>query len=158
MYSTEVLHAPPVRPIQVTIIALVQFLKAAILILIPTLGWLDPNATHYSPALTQIVYVASRGRELPGILMPLIGFYVAFLGMGLWKLRPGARRNVLLGSLFTIMISLARLGVFDTLLGLRITQSPAEQQTVMIIILFDAAIFLYLAFHHDITLSFRARH
>lgn len=142
------------RPVQVTVISLFQFGKAAILLLIPALALLYPRAIRDTPFLGQLIFVATRGRNLPGMLMPLIGLYVGWIGYGLWHLKDGARRNVLLGSLVTIVVSLIRLGVFDVLLGTGLLHSIAGQQTVMIVTLFDSVIFIYLAFHPDITASF----
>jgi len=138
------------RPFQVVLIASFQFLKAAFLIGVAALLWLAPNSFPNSVALTQMLFIAAHGRNLSGFLVPVFGAYVAYVGWGIYTMRPSVRRTLACSSAITIALSLQRLGFF----GETTMHDPLDRQTLYILILLDLAIYIYLVFHPEIIRSF----
>jgi hypothetical protein len=142
-------HLEP--PVPVVLIAFFQFVKASILLIVAALLWLDPTVLPNSEAFSQMLFIAAHGRNISGILIPLFGLYVAYIGVGLLRLRKSIRINLAISSVVTICVSLRRLGVF----GQNDMTSQFDRQTLYILILFDLAVYLYLAYHPALTRSFK---
>jgi hypothetical protein len=145
--------APPriERPLQIIPIALFQFAKAAFLLVVATLLWLAPASLPNSAAFTQVLFIAAHGKDLPGVLVPIFGCYVAYVGFGLLQLKPSIRRNLAISSAITIAVSLNRLGVF----GDASVTNRFQREALYILILLDLAVYIYLAFHPEIVRSFK---
>ena len=139
------------RPFQLILIASFQFLKAGFLLTVAAIAWLAPNTLPHTTAFSQMFYIAAHGRSPSGVLIPIFGLYVAYVGVGLLRLRRRIRRNLAISSVFTICLSLWRLGVF----GESNLTSQFDRQTLYILVLLDLAVYLYLAFHPEVTRSFK---
>lgn len=141
------------RPFQVVLIASFQFLKAAFLIVVAAFLWIAPDSLPHSAAFTQMLVIAAHGKDLSGYLVPIFGAYVAYVGYGIYTIRPSARRTLALSSAITIVVSTYRLGMF----GETTLHDQLNRQTLYIIILLDLAIYMYLAFHPEIVRTFESR-
>ncbi len=128
-----------------------QFVKAAFLLTVAALLWLSPESLPHSAAFTQVFFIAAHGKDLPGVLVPIFGCYVAYVGVGLWKLRPSIRRTLAVSSAITIAVSLNRLGVF----GETGVTDSFQRQALYVLILLDLAVYIYLVYHPDIVRSFK---
>ena len=138
------------RPLQVVLIASFQFLKAAFLIGVAALLWLAPNSLPNSIAFSQMLFIAAHGRDLSGVLVPIFGLYVAYVGCGIYMMRPSIRRTLAFSSAITVALSLQRLGIF----GETTMTDPLDRQTLYILVLLDLAIYIYLVFHPEIIRTF----
>jgi hypothetical protein len=138
------------RPLPVLLIVGFQYLKAAILLTVTAFLWLAPDALPYSDTFSQVLFIAAHGKKLPSFLVPAFALYVGFIGWRLWNLRPKTRRNLAISLSITIALSLQRLGLF----GQTDLHSPIDRESLYILILFDLAIYIYLAFHPAIAESF----
>ena len=141
------------RPFQVILIASFQFLKAAFLIVVSAFLWLSPTSLPDSAAFTQLLFIAAHGKDVSGYLVPIFGAYVAYVGYGIYMMRPSTRTTLAISSAITVAISLKRLGVF----GETSLTGQLDRQTLYILILIDLVIYLYLAFHPAIISSFDSR-
>jgi hypothetical protein len=141
---------PVERPFQVTLIAIFQFAKAAFLLVVAALLWLSPESLPHSEAFTQVLFIAAHGKDLPGVLVPIFGGYVAYVGLRLLQLKPSVRRTLAVSSAITVAVSLNRLGVF----GDASVTNSFQQQTLYVLILLDLAVYIYLVFHPEIVRSF----
>ena len=115
--------------------------------------WLAPNSLPNSIAFSQMLFIAGHGRDLSGILVPVFGVYVAYVGVGIYTMRPSVRRTLALSSAITIALSLQRLGLF----GETTMWDPLDRETLYILILLDFAIYIYLVFHPEIIRTFETR-
>ena len=131
-------------------IASFQCLKGAFLLIVAALLWLAPYALPRSATFSKLLVIAAHGRDLPGILIPVFGCYLIYIGVGLLMLRPGVRTNLAISSAITIALSLQRLGLF----GESDITNILDRQTLYILILLDFAVYIYLAYHPGITRSF----
>ena len=83
----------------------------------------------------------------------MLGFYLIYVGIQLLRLRPSTRRNLAISSAITIVLSLQRLGVF----GETDMRSNVDHEALYIVILCDATIYIYLAFHPEILRTFKRK-
>jgi len=144
---------PVDRPFQVVLIASFQFLKAAFLIGVAAYLWLAPNSLPNSIAFSQMLFIAAHGRDVSGYLVPIFGAYVAYVGWGIYRMRPSTRTTLAISSAITVAVSLQRLGIFgDTTM-----HDQLDRQTLYILILLDLAIYIYLVFHPEIVRTFDSR-
>jgi hypothetical protein len=139
------------RPVPVIFIACFQFLKAGFLLTVAGFLWLAPDLLPNSAAFSKMLFVAAHGKDLSGYLIPIIGCYVAYVGVGIFQLKPSIRKNLAISSVITICLSLRRLGLF----GESAITSRTDRQTLYILILLDLAIYVYLAFHPEIVRCFK---
>jgi hypothetical protein len=139
------------RPLQVIPIAMFQFGKAAFLLIVAALLWLSPDSLPHSAAFSQVLFIAAHGKNLPGVLVPIFGCYVAYVGFGLLQLRPSIRRTLAISSAITIAVSLNRLGVF----GEVSVTNTFQRQALYVLILLDLAVYIYLVYHPEIVRSFK---
>jgi hypothetical protein len=138
------------RPTAVILIALFQFAKGAFLLIVAAFLWLTPEALPNSAAFSRMLFIAAHGKDLSGILVPIFGCYLVYIGFGLLWLRPSTRTNLAISSAITIALSLQRLGLF----GESDMTDLLDRQTLYILILLDFAIYIYLVYHPAITSSF----
>ena len=144
----------PGRPAPVTLMALLQFLKGAAMILIalpPLLG--HEGSLAYIPDLRDIIFLASHGRDPHGLLLLLLGIYATMIGRGLWMLKRWAR-NSLMGTSGVMLVLWLAHNNFGTPIFSMPAISEVESQTVYILLLIDFAVFLYLKFHTETYLAF----
>jgi hypothetical protein len=140
------------RPTPVILIACFQFLKAGFLLTVAGYLWLAPDLLPHSIAFTKMLFIAAHGRDASGVLIPVLGCYVAYVGVGIFNMRPTIRRTLAISSAITICLSARRLGVFG---GERTITSQLDRQAVYILILLDLAIYVYLAFHPELVRCFK---
>jgi hypothetical protein len=141
------------RPFQVVLIASFQFLKATILIGAAALLWFAPDVLPHTIAFSELLYIAAHGKDLNGYLVPIFGAYVAYVGWGIFTMRPGTRQTLALSSAITIAVSIYRLGYFG---GPGIS-GTLDRESLYILMLLDLTIYIYLVFHPEIVRSFGSR-
>ena len=147
---------PPTRPLPVTIVAMVQFAKAAFLLtvgMMPFLG--DESGLASIPDFRDLLFLASHGKDPKGLPIVLFGVYAAVVGWGLWRLKRWARNSLVFSSGLMLLFWLAHHD-FGTSLLIMPGISGVEQQTVYVLLLLDGAIFAYLKFHDETAKSFGA--
>ena len=138
------------RPLPIILIAAFEFAKGAFLLIVAAFLWLAPDALPHSEGFTQMLFIAAHGRDISGVLIPVFGLYVVWVGAGLLLLRRGTRRNLAISSAFTVAFALQRLGLF----GETDMTSKFDRQTLYILILIDLTVYIYLAFHPAIVSTF----
>jgi hypothetical protein len=141
------------RPYQVVLIACFQFMKAGFLLTVAAFLWIAPNALPNSMAFSHMLFIAAHGRDVSGYLIPVIGLYVAYVGCGIYMMRPSVRQTLAISSAITVALSLKRLGLF----GGPMVLGQLDRETLYILILLDLTIYLYLAFHPETVRSFESR-
>ncbi len=139
------------RPFQVILIAMFQFAKAAFLLIVTALLLLSPGSLPHSAAFAQLLFIAAHGKDLSGILVPIFGCYVAYVGFGLLQLNPYIRRTLAVSSAITIAVSLDRLGLF----GEATVTNSFQREALYVLILLDLAVYIYLVYHPEIVRSFK---
>ena len=139
------------RPLALLLIAVFQSAKGCFLLFVAAFLWFAPDALPNSQTFTEFLYIAAHGKELTGYLVPVFGAYLVYVGYGLFTRRPSVRTNLSLSCAITIALSLQRLGLF----GETATTNYVDRETLYIFILFDAAIYIYMAFHPEIASSFQ---
>jgi hypothetical protein len=152
MHSTLAKPSPRAHiPFQLIVIACFQFMKAGFLLTAVAFLWLAPDLLPNSSEFSQMLYIAAHGKTIPAVLVPTFALYIAYVGYGLLRLRRSVRRNLALSSVVTICASLQRLGVF----GESSMISRSDREGLYILILLDLAVYIYLAFHPEITRLFK---
>jgi hypothetical protein len=144
------------RPFPVTVIAHFQFVKAAFLLGVAALLQFVPDAIHSMPLLPFLLYVAAHGRDTHGFLLPIAGLFVGFVGFGLWRLKPWARRSLIVSTGFMLVVWGHRFFA-DRMDGIVTLKTPHEQQTVAMVLFLDAVVFLYMVAYDDIPRAFGKR-
>ena len=141
------------RPTPVSAIALLQFSKAWILLLVAVIAWQVPEAIRdYRDVVSAVVYFASHGKNARGLMVPLIALYVAVMGWGLWSLKGWARKSLMTTSGLTIVVWVRGLMIDRALGGPSL--STAQMQIVGFLLLVDAITFFYLYFGADVKVAF----
>lgn len=138
------------RPLPLIVIGCFQFLKAGFLIGVATLLWIAPDALPHSETFSELLYIAAHGKDVSGILVPVLGCYMIYVGYGLFTLRPSTRANLAISSALTAALSLKKLGLF----GDENMTSSVNRETLYILILLDLTIYIYMVYHPEIVSSF----
>jgi hypothetical protein len=91
------------RPVAVTIIALVEFARAAMILVVAICMPLFPNANLAARTDVKVLTYVSAGQNLPSsvqapIVLPLAAASLVVLGLGLWFLKKWARNLLMIGS------------------------------------------------------------
>jgi hypothetical protein len=141
------------RPAPVIAIACFQFAKGAFLLTVAAFLAFAPDSLPYTRLFSQLFFIAARGRNVSGVLVPLLGLYLIHIGVQLLRLRPTTRRNLAISSAITIVLSLQRLGVF----GDSDMRSNFDHEALYIVILADLTVYIYLAFHPEILRIFKRK-
>ena len=144
------------RPLAITLIACVQFLKAAILfavVAIPIAA--SENTLAYIPHLREFVFFASHGKDPRGVAPLLFGVYAICTGVGLWKLRRWARRSLALGAATTLLLWFCHVEYQVSVFTMP-TLAQVEVPTIYMLLLFDFVVLAYLKYNHDCECAFRA--
>ena len=145
---------PSIRPLPVTILAMIQFAKAGFLLsvaLLPGMGAESGIASIQD--FRDLLFLASHGKDPKGLLIVLFGIYAAVIGWGLWRLKRWARNSLVLSSGLMLLFWLAHHD-FGTSILFMPGISGVEQQTVYVLLLLDFTIFTYLKFHDATARSF----
>ena len=139
------------RPIGVMLIAGIQFLKAAVLLLTVTLLRMRPEMVNRPDSpLYPLIYVATRGKydsmnaalqggdALPG-LMILLGLYLGAVGLGIFHVKAWARRTLIFSCGLTLVV-FAKSSLWPDPAA---SASP-DMTNVYLLLAVDAWMFLYL--------------
>ena len=141
------------RPLPVTLIALLQFAKALFLALVVWAGRFSPQTLYSFPSLPAFLYFASHGRAANGTVLPVVAAYTGLIGLGLWLLWGWARRSLIFSSV--LMIALWGYRFYsDWTVGAQTLKTPLEEQTIYFLIFIDVVIVLYLAFYDGVSQAF----
>ena len=141
------------RPLPVTLIALLQFAKALFLWLVVWASRFEPVLLYRFPSLPAFLYFAAHGRDTRGPVLPVVAAYVGLIGLGLWFLWGWARRSLIFSS--ALMIGLWVYRFFnDWTAGSQTFKTPLEEQTVYFLIFVDVVVVLYLAFYDGVSQAF----
>lgn len=158
--ATPYLHRPPV----VTAIALTEIVKAAVILLAVWIAWQHPGAQYRSGLLWRVFDVLTSGRSDFEVMAPLLAGYALAVGCGLWFLEKWARRTLMASSGLTSFCwgleFFMRWRYRGSLADLLPHSMPDlyhysyDSRSLYAMILIDAAIFLYLAFGHNVPEAF----
>ncbi len=148
---------PSRRPLPLILITLLQFIKAAFLVLVAVLPWTGHGSRLAKvPDLRDLIFLATHGKEPNGLVLLVLGLYAYAIGWGLWNFRRWARNSLVFTSLLMLVLWFAH---YD--FGTPVITMPAislvEVQTVYILLLLDFFIFMYLKFHDDTARCFPAK-
>jgi hypothetical protein len=153
-------ETPPgqARPAVVTAIALYEFFRAALILLVLLSIQMDPTGYLTSRLDVQVLtYIVTRHNvssyAIP-FLMPLVAVFVLSIGLGLWFLRKWARNALMIASGTTVVLWLRHFLVVDWALGETTLKTEAGRQSVYVIIMLDALIFGCLALYPDVAKAF----
>ena len=148
------------RPGLITLIALFQFSKAGLLLIVIALVLEYPEIQWGSLPLWGLVYIASNGAGRPGLVTLLIVVYSVIIGWGLWVLRRWARNILMVTSGLTTLRWIRYLSINAIISGtesgrhMRTLKPGFEQQSVYLLVLLDALVFCCLAFYPDVAEAF----
>jgi hypothetical protein len=141
------------RPLPITVIASFQMGKALFLLIFAALEWLSPDSILNYPAMAGLFYIATHGRNISGVIIPILGVYFGFIGLGLWRMKNWARKNLIATSVVTIIIW-GRLFFLEW-----VHEEPIklgiDRSTVYSLVLLDIVIFSYLVLYGDIADRFK---
>ena len=146
----------PDRPFPLTVIAQFQFAKAIFLLGVAFLLQIFPDATHVLPLLPFLLYAAAHGRDTHGLLLPIAGVFIGIVGLGLWHLKPWARRSMIASTGLMLVVWGYRF-VEDRVDGVTTLKTSHEQKTVAMVLFLDAVVFLYMVAYDDIPRAFGRR-
>ena len=141
----------PARPISITLIAGLQFLKAVVLLLTGVLLKVEPNMVSNPDSLFHsLLYVATRGRydslqaalqgeDLVTGVVVLLGLYLAAIGLGLLHVNAWARRTLI----FSCGLTLA-LAAKSSLSPDLVTMASPDMTRFYVLLALDAVVFVYM--------------
>ena len=138
-----------VRPWGITAVSALQFFRAAVLFLTGILLRIKPGAVSSSDGiLYPLLSLALRGnpqvlnavlqgsKEMTGTIL-ILGCYLAVIGAGLWRMRPWARRSMIVTSALTVLLFMKSMLSAETGLTLQPHNLPIP-------LIVDAILFVYL--------------
>ncbi len=146
------------RPTPVTLIALFQFFRAAILLIVASVIWSYPGQRWGPTAFWVLFYIVSNGGGPPGIFAPFLAAYYVVVGYALLKLRKWARNILVVTSGFVSLMWIRHLLLNEVVKGtsfFRQLKPGFEQQCVYGLIFVDGMIFLFLAFYPGVAEAFK---
>lgn len=156
MYTRNKGYAVP-RPATVTLISLLQFAKAAVVLFVAGRTLHSAGICWGSTTLWQTFFVITNGRIGPVYLAPVIAIYSYAVGSGLWLLHKWARKALMLSTSVNAVfwsLALAAGTTFQQNLGAHFSMSGFSQQSVFMLVYVDIFIFLALAWGRDIPEAF----
>ncbi len=143
--------AKAARPLGIMLIAGIQFLKAAVLLLAVNLLRLNPETMNApGSSLYSLLYVATRGRydsmnaalpsgnALTGVML-FLGLYLAAIGWGMLSANTWARRTLI----FSCVLTLAFFAKATLWPDPAAPASP-DMTNIYVLLAVDAWVFLYL--------------
>ena len=136
------------RPLSITLIALFQFFRAGIILLIVLCLWIFPDANLSSRIDVKVLTYITARQPLPPaflvpIVMPVVAAYLAVTGFGLWFLKKWARNILMITSAVTSLMWI-RGFMFYGALGEPLLETEMQRQTVLVVIMLDLLVFAYL--------------
>lgn len=147
-----------VRPFPVTLIALFQFFRAALVICIVASILAFPD-WHLDSRLElkALTYLVAQ-KPLPSgllslVILPALGIYFLVVGTALWRLQKWARNLLLTTTGLTAFLWMRRF-VFDSILGDTTVIDPTARHLVYAVVMLDILIFCCLAFYPDVAEAF----
>jgi hypothetical protein len=145
------------RPDPVAAISLLQVLKACLLLVVGGLVWLAPDLIQpYMDDLDMVLWIAAHGRSMPVVVLPVFGLYLAVVGVGLWKLKSWARKNLIFTSAATVLFWARRVAMAYAAQAAPF-RSETEQQAVFILLVLDVLTFFYLVMDLRVQKAFAPR-
>lgn len=145
------------RPATVTLISLLQFAKAAILLLVAG-ATLANSGVHWSTSgLWQTIFVLTNGRVGPVYLAPLMAAYSYAVGVGLWSLKKWARKALMLSTALNALFWLLASGAgsaFQSSLTARLAMPAFSLQATYMLVYVDLFVLLALAWGRDVPEAF----
>lgn len=142
-----------------TVVALIQFVGASVLIMIVLSTLLDPGANLASQRwVATLVYLLTRRNmaqnSLIPIVMPLAAAYLIATGYGLWTLRKWARHIVVGTSGLTVILWLRAILVREWAMGDRLFANSWARQVAYATILLNAFICGSLILYPEVARAF----
>ena len=145
------------RPGIVTAIALAQFAKAGVILLVTLLVWQRPGSQYHAGVLWELSDILTHGRSGLDFMAPVFAGYALAVGCGLWMLEKWARRTLMVTSALTALFWIFGVVVNRNPwsdLAESLSISSYNQQNLFAIILIESAVFLYLAFGREVPEAF----
>ncbi len=119
--------------------------------------WISPEAIQpYMNALDALLWIAAHGSNLQVAVLPVFGLYLAVVGIGLWKLKSWARKNLIFTSAASVAFWIRRIGMAYWAQAAPF-RTAAEQQAVFILLVLDVLTFFYLAMDLRVQRAFAPR-
>ncbi len=140
------------RPVGITAIAVIQFVKAAVLVLTGSLLRLKPEVVGPDSVLYPLLYFATRGKydaltaalqggnALPGLLF-VLGLYLGAIGVGVLFLSGWARRTLIFTCGMTLALW-AKTSLWPD--AAAAASAPPDMKNFYVLLVVDAGVFLYL--------------
>jgi hypothetical protein len=167
--------------LSVTLIALLQFSKAAFLVIIAMFLWRSPATLHGSNDVGPLVYIAADGFCLPMLalwpailiatvfdahpdaysfvlLVPALAIYPAVVGWGLWHVRKWAHKTLIATSMLALWFVLDGFTVEWTMLQAVLHKyaiaTGSKRQAVCALLLIDGTVLFYLCLGDGVRKAF----
>jgi hypothetical protein len=136
-------------PLSVVLIALFQFAKATVLLIVFWMMMKAPEMLEGSHLAPLLMFIASHGKAPQGAVVALLAIYPIVIGAGLLLTIPWARRTLMFTSGLTIALWARALLMNQMLssgnpLQQNILLSSEQQQAVLALLLTDALVLFYL--------------
>jgi hypothetical protein len=136
-------------PFSVVLIALFQFAKATVLLIVFWMMMKAPEMLEGSHLAPLLVFIASHGKVPQGPVLALLAIYPIVIGAGLLLMIPWARRTLMVTSGLTIAIWVRYLLMNQMMsagnpLQQNLALTPEQQQAVLALLLTDALVLFYL--------------
>ena len=171
----------PERPFSVTLIALLQFSKAAVLVIIAMFLWRSPATLHGSNAVGPLVYVAADGFCLPilalwpavlivtafvvnpeaysfVLLLPALAIYPAVVGWGLWHVKRWAHKTLIATLMLALWFVLDsfKMGwtILQAVLHKYALETVTARQALCALLLIDGTVLFYLWLGNGVRTAF----
>lgn len=147
------------RPRPITLIALLHFCAAGIVLSIALLTLVAPGMHLNSMLTVQVTAYVITGHNLVSegsipIVMPAIAIYLGAIGWGLWRLQKWARHVLIATSGLTVAVWARALLIRQWAFGDSLFHDQLARQTVYVMIIIKALILGCLTMYPDVATAF----
>lgn len=149
------------RPPAVTAIAVYEWPRAAILLLVLIYLLMAPDQRLAPTTRVKFLTYVVAGHNLPPaplvpIILPVLAVYFIAVGAGLWMLKSWARNLLIVTSGLTVVLWVRYYALRAILHG-SVLNSHLQHDAVLILVLLDSLVFCLLTFSPGVRDSFRRR-
>ena len=149
------------RPPAVTAIAVYEWSRAAILLLVLIYLLMAPDQRLAPTTRVKFLTYVVAGHNLPPaplvpIILPVLALYLVAIGAGLWMLKNWARNLLIVTSGLTVVLWI-RYFALSAILHYGILQPHLQRDAVLILVLLDSLVFCQLTFSPGVREPFRQR-
>ena len=147
--------APKGRPAPLTVIAVFQWVKAAVLLYALSCTMLDPAALRFADVnFRAVIWFAANGHNPNLYVLPVLCAYAMAIGFGMVFIQNWARKTLIASSIAALCLHARNLFAQDTLgLGFHFSAdtlgSPWDRELLYALIAVDGALLIYLWMHDE---------